>query len=63
MYERGAPGQARQAVTELLEAARLEPGDLLVVGCSSSEVGGHKIRFRFQPCRGGSRMSRAFIPC
>ncbi len=34
--------QARTAVTELLDAAGLEAGDLLVVGCSSSEVlGGH----------------------
>ena len=30
--------QAALAVTELLEAAELKPGDLLVVGCSSSEV-------------------------
>ena len=35
--------QARQAVSELLEIARLEPGDIFVVGCSSSEVGGGKI--------------------
>lgn len=34
---------ARDAVCELLEAAKLLPGDLFVVGCSSSEVGGHKI--------------------
>ena len=34
--------QARTAVTELLDAAGLCPGDLFVVGCSSSEVlGGH----------------------
>lgn len=34
--------QARTAVTELLDAAGLRPGDLFVVGCSSSEVlGGH----------------------
>lgn len=34
--------QARQAVTELLAAARLRPGDIFVIGCSSSEVvGGH----------------------
>ncbi len=26
-----------------LEQARLEPGDIFVVGCSSSEVGGHRI--------------------
>lgn len=34
--------QAAQAVTELLEQANLQPGQILVVGCSSSEiVGGH----------------------
>ena len=42
MYEE-ITGQAKQAVTELLERARLEPGDIFVVGCSSSEVGGHRI--------------------
>ena len=35
--------QARQAVTELLEAAHLETGDLFVVGCSSSEITGGRI--------------------
>ena len=34
--------QSRQAAEELLEAAKLRPGDVFVVGCSSSEiVGGH----------------------
>ena len=34
--------QARTAVTQLLDLAALDRGDLLVVGCSSSEVlGGH----------------------
>ena len=34
--------QAREAVTELLDASGLKAGDLFVVGCSSSEVlGGH----------------------
>ena len=34
--------QARTAVTELLDAAGLNAGDIFVVGCSSSEVlGGH----------------------
>ena len=42
MYEE-ITGQAKQAVTELLERARLEPGDIFVVGCSSSEVSGHRI--------------------
>lgn len=35
--------QAKQAVTELLEAAKLKPGDLFVVGCSSSEITGGQI--------------------
>ena len=35
--------QAAQAVTELVEAAALKRGDLLVIGCSSSEMVGLKI--------------------
>ena len=35
--------QARTAVTELLDAAKLQEGDLFVVGCSSSEVTGGRI--------------------
>ena len=35
--------QARQATEELLAAARLERGDILVVGCSSSEIVGGRI--------------------
>lgn len=35
--------QARQAAVELLEQAHLSEGDILVVGCSSSEVTGEKI--------------------
>lgn len=35
--------QSRQAVQELLAAARLTPGSLLVVGCSSSEITGGAI--------------------
>ena len=35
--------QARQAAEELLDAARLSPGDLMVVGCSSSEILGQRI--------------------
>ena len=34
---------AAQAVSELLQVADLKPGDLLVVGCSSSEMVGEKI--------------------
>ena len=35
--------EARQAMTELVAAAKLRVGDLFVVGCSSSEVCGEKI--------------------
>ena len=35
--------QAECAVRELLEATRLKRGDLVVVGCSSSEIVGQKI--------------------
>lgn len=34
---------ALEVINELLEIARLEKGDILVVGCSSSEVAGEKI--------------------
>lgn len=42
MYER-IRKQAEQMTEELCEAARLRKGQILVVGCSSSEVGGKKI--------------------
>lgn len=42
MYEE-ITQQAAAAVTGLLEAAKLERGDLLVIGCSSSEMVGLKI--------------------
>ena len=35
--------QAAQAAEEIITAAKLEEGDVLVVGCSSSEVCGQKI--------------------
>lgn len=42
MYEQIAE-QAKTAVEELLKVAKLKEGDIVVVGCSSSEVGGHNI--------------------
>lgn len=42
MYEE-LTKSAHDAVCELLEAAKLLPGDIFVVGCSSSEIVGHKI--------------------
>ena len=35
--------QTTQICRELLEAAHLQKGDILVVGCSSSEVAHHQI--------------------
>ncbi len=34
---------AKEAVTELLEASALKAGDILLIGCSSSEILGEKI--------------------
>lgn len=36
-------GETKNVVLQLLEEANLEKGDILVVGCSSSEVDSHKI--------------------
>ncbi len=41
--------QAAQATAELVEAAGLKQGQILVVGCSSSEVAGHKIGSESSP--------------
>lgn len=35
--------EARAAAAELIETARLHEGQILVIGCSTSEVTGHKI--------------------
>lgn len=35
--------QARQVIYELLEQAKLRPDQLVVIGCSTSEVTGHRI--------------------
>ena len=35
--------QAERAVRELLEVSKLQPGELLVIGCSSSEIMGERI--------------------
>ena len=35
--------QAERAVRELLEVSKLQPGDLLGIGCSSSEIMGERI--------------------
>ncbi len=35
--------QTRDALSDLMRAAHLRPGDIVVVGCSTSEIGGHLI--------------------
>ena len=35
--------RAKTALEELLAVAALKPGNIVVIGCSTSEVGGHKI--------------------
>ena len=35
--------QSKRAVTEILDGARLNPGDIFVIGCSSSEILGDQI--------------------
>lgn len=42
MYEE-LKEQAAAAAKEIIQTAKLRPGDILVVGCSSSEAGGKKI--------------------
>lgn len=42
MYEE-ITAQAKTAIQELLEQAKLKPGSLLVIGCSSSEMVGSRI--------------------
>ena len=42
MYEE-IQASAAAALNELLELARLKPGQLVVIGCSSSEIVGEKI--------------------
>ena len=35
--------EARQAAEQICQAAKLQKGQILVVGCSTSEVTGHKV--------------------
>ena len=49
------------AVTELLAAANLKPGDLLVIGCSSSEMVGERIGTHSSMDAAGA-LARAVLP-
>ena len=35
--------EANAAICQLLEAAKPQAGDIVVIGCSTSEVAGHRI--------------------
>lgn len=41
--------EARDAITELCTVAKLIPGEIVVIGCSSSEVGGSQIGTHSSP--------------
>lgn len=40
--------EAARAAAQLFEVAKMKEGELLVVGCSSSEIGAEKIGSPFQ---------------
>ena len=42
MYEEEIK-DAKRVVSEFLEQAKLKKGNLIVIGCSTSEIGSHKI--------------------
>ncbi len=41
--------QAQQAAEALCEAAKVAPGQIVVIGCSTSEIGGHKVGSESSP--------------
>lgn len=59
MYEEIA-AQVKTAVAELLDLAKLNEGDLFVIGCSSSEIGGHKIGSDSSPAIGETVFGAAY---
>lgn len=55
--------QTKAAVGEVIERARLEPGCLLVIGCSTSEVAGNNIGSRAYPPLGQVMAEAARAAC
>ena len=51
--------QAEQAAEELIEKAKLHPGQIVVIGCSTSEICGSRIGTDSQP--GGGRTGRVAV--
>ena len=53
--------ETRRAFAELLEAAKLKKGSIVVIGCSSSEIAGQKIgTFSSADCAGAVPFSLIF---
>ena len=48
--------EAHAAAQQICEAAKLRQGQILVVGCSTSEVTGHKVGELFQPGTGAGHL-------
>lgn len=59
MYEQ-MDNQARAALTELLEQAKIRPGGLVVVGCSTSEILGGRIGHGSSP-EAGEAVARGLL--
>lgn len=59
--EKNIMQDAKQAVQELIEASALSPGDLLVIGCSTSEIAGSMIGKNSAP-QYGEMIIEAIMP-
>ena len=57
-FKQQIQAEARQAVEELLEQAKLKKGDVFVVGCSSSEIVGGRHRQGQQSGGSAGRLRR-----
>ena len=54
--------QTKAVFDELMEQAKLEEGDILVVGCSSSEIASHRIG-SYSSAEVGEAVAQTFINC
>ena len=54
--------QTKAVFDELMEQAKLEEGDILVVGCSSSEIASHKIG-SYSSGEIGEAVAQTFLNC
>lgn len=54
--------QTKAVFDELMEQAKLEEGDILVVGCSSSEIASHRIG-SYSSAEIGEAVAQTFLNC